>query len=405
MNRFLWIWFFISAGQLCAQRVIDVSGTWEGTLSVLNSSSLLKLVIHQNEEKLTGYVYTKSLDEKDSTKERFTGDIEGNKLSIVEVETIYKIGPGCLSRLDLAFSQTERKKLLTGKWRGDLSFKTCPPGTSGPVNLFQEKEIQPIQTIVKKPSVSSGQYDGIGSTLISELGNREYYGLIIGIDQYDDPQIQTLDNPVNDSKALYHVLNTYYSFTSQNLQLLENPTRAEIIDALDQLSQKITETDHVLIFYAGHGIWNEQLNQGYWLPADASLETKSAWLSNSTIRDYLGGIKSKHTLLISDACFSGGILKERGVESSKVILELYKMPSRKAMTSGTMTTVPDNSVFIHYLLKNLEYNEARLLSADHLFRNLKQAVIHNSPTGQVPQYGVIAFTGDEGGDFIFLKKE
>ena len=140
MNRFLWIWFFISAGQLCAQRVIDVSGTWEGTLSVLNSSSLLKLVIHQNEEKLTGYVYTKSLDEKDSTKERFTGDIEGNKLSIVEVETIYKIGPGCLSRLDLAFSQTERKKLLTGKWRGDLSFKTCPPGTSGPVNLFQEKE-------------------------------------------------------------------------------------------------------------------------------------------------------------------------------------------------------------------------------------------------------------------------
>ena len=111
MNRFLWIWFFISAGQLCAQRVIDVSGTWEGTLSVLNSSSLLKLVIHQNEEKLTGYVYTKSLDEKDSTKERFTGDIEGNKLSIVEVETIYKIGPGCLSRLDLAFSRDQSEKI------------------------------------------------------------------------------------------------------------------------------------------------------------------------------------------------------------------------------------------------------------------------------------------------------
>ena len=405
MKQFLWVWLFLLTGQLFAQKVIDVSGAWEGTLSVLNSSSLARLDIKQNGAELSGYVYTKSLDEKDSTKEWFTGNIAGNKLSLLEVETVYKVGPGCLSRLDLEFSQTEGKKVLTGKWRGDLSFKTCPPGTSGPVNLFQERKTLPVQTIVKKPSFSSEQYDRVGSTLVSELGNRRYYGLIIGIDQYDDPQIQTLDNPVNDSKALYEVLKTYYSFTSQNLQLLENPTRAEIIDALDQLSQKVTETDHVLIFYAGHGVWNEQLNQGYWLPTDASMETKSAWLSNSTIRDYLGGIKSKHTLLISDACFSGGILKERGVESSKVILELYKMPSRKAMTSGTMTTVPDNSVFIHYLLKNLENNEARLLSADHLFRSLKQAVIHNSPTGQVPQYGVIAFTGDEGGDFIFLKKE
>ncbi|MEQ8882799.1 MAG: caspase family protein, partial [Cyclobacteriaceae bacterium] len=221
-----------------------------------------------------------------------------------------------------------------------------------------------------------------------------------------DPEIQTLDNPINDATVLANVLTEKYAFGNEDLIFLENPGRADIIDALDELSDKATEKDNVLIFYAGHGIWNEKLNQGYWLPADASLDSKAQWLSNSTLRDYLGGIKSKHTLLISDACFSGGILKERSVEqSSKAMLELYKLPSRKAMTSGTMTTVPDESVFIKYLMKNLTENDSRLLSADQLFRNFKIAVIHNSPRGLVPQYGVIAFAGDEGGDFIFLKRD
>jgi hypothetical protein len=202
------------------------------------------------------------------------------------------------------------------------------------------------------------------------------------------------------------VLKTYYSFDKEDVLVLSNPNRAKIIDAMDALSTKVTERDNLLIFYAGHGIWNEQLNQGYWLPSNAALSSKADWLSNSTIRDYLRGINSKHTLLISDACFSGGILKERAVfENSRAILEVYRLPSRKAMTSGTLKTVPDQSVFIEYLLKNLIQNKSPLMSADQLFRQFKTAVINNSPNGQVPQYGPISQAGDEGGDFVFLRKE
>jgi hypothetical protein len=148
------------------------------------------------------------------------------------------------------------------------------------------------------------------------------------------------------------------------------------------------------------------MQQGYWLPSDALKDSKANWISNSTIRDYLRGIPSKHTLLISDACFSGGIFKERSIqESSAAILEMYKRKSRKAMTSGTMTTVPDNSIFIKYLIQNLESNESTLISADNLFQSFKIAVIHNSPVNQLPQYGVIRESGDEGGDFIFLREE
>jgi hypothetical protein len=72
------------------------------------------------------------------------------------------------------------------------------------------------------------------------------------------------------------------------------------------------------------------------------------------------------------------------------------------MTSGTMTTVPDNSVFMDYLMKRLTENQAKFISSQQLFDSFRAAVINNSSV--VPQDGVIAETGDEGGDFIFILK-
>ena len=72
------------------------------------------------------------------------------------------------------------------------------------------------------------------------------------------------------------------------------------------------------------------------------------------------------------------------------------------MTSGTLEEVPDKSVFMLYLNKRLEENTQQFISAEELFSSFKTAVLNNSPN--IPQYGEIKDTGDEGGDFIFVKK-
>lgn len=74
------------------------------------------------------------------------------------------------------------------------------------------------------------------------------------------------------------------------------------------------------------------------------------------------------------------------------------------MTSGALNQVPDKSVFLEYLIKRLEDNELKYLPAEQLFASFKLAVINNSPEEQVPQYGEVKETGDEGGDFIFIRK-
>jgi hypothetical protein len=236
------------------------------------------------------------------------------------------------------------------------------------------------------------------------LKKRKNFGLFISVSNYSDPSINDLDYPNKDSESLFKSLSQRYDFKPENSMILKDPTRTEIIEALDKLADKVMPTDQILIFYAGHGLWDDKLQQGFWLPRDAKKDSKAEWISNSTIRDYIRGINSKHTLLIADACFSGGIFKSRDVfsTSTKAAVELYKLPSRKAITSGTMTTVPDQSVFMRYLIKKLNDNNEPILTSGGLFSAIRDAVINNSTLGQVPQYGEIRESGDEGGDFIFV---
>ena len=231
-----------------------------------------------------------------------------------------------------------------------------------------------------------------------------YYGLIIGIDKYRDKNIPGLNNPISDAEKLYQTLIKYYHFEAENIQLVKDATRADIIRSLDKLATSVTPEDNLLIFYAGHGWWDDAANNGYWLPSDADENEKTNWFRNSTLVDYLKEIETKHTLLITDACFGGSIFKTRSAFGSKerAYEKLYELPSRKAMTSGNLSEVPDRSSFTKYLIRRLEENKDTYLSSEQLFSSFRLAVMNNSDA--IPMYGEIDKVGDEGGDFIFLKK-
>jgi hypothetical protein len=233
----------------------------------------------------------------------------------------------------------------------------------------------------------------------------KYYGLVIGINKYEDSNLPDLDNPISDAEKLYNILLQKYTFHDSDMILLRDAKWNDIVYALDYLAQRVTPEDNVLIFYAGHGHWDAKANVGYWLPSDAYLSTTANWFRNSTLVDYLKTIDSKHTLLITDACFAGSIFKSRsGFPNQERAYEvLYELPSRKAMTSGSMTEVPDRSSFTKYLIERLNENQETYLSSEQLFSSFRIAVINNSEA--LPQYGEIQNVGDEGGDFIFLKKK
>lgn len=233
----------------------------------------------------------------------------------------------------------------------------------------------------------------------------KFYAIIVGVDQYDDSEIIDLDNPVNDAKRFYNVLIDNYSYKKEDVVVMSNSTKDEFLIQLDRFSEILNEEDNLLVFFAGHGYWDENFSEGYWFLRDSKKNARRTWLANNTIQSYLRGIKAKNILLIADSCFSGSIFKGRsvGIENASAISEIYDTPSRKAMTSGNLSEVPDNSVFIEFLIKRLSENQQKFLTAGDLFSKLKIAVINNSVNAQIPQFGTITATGDEGGGFLFVR--
>ena len=239
----------------------------------------------------------------------------------------------------------------------------------------------------------------------TDLNNISYHALIIGINSYSHPKINDLSGPINDGQNLAKILQESYNFEKQNIKILKNPTRSQIIKAFDEYKKKLDESCNLLIFYAGHGKFDEETETGYWLPSDADFENTSNWIQNSSIRDYIKAIKTQHTLVISDACFAGSILRDFFPDAEKSINVIYKTKSRKALISGD-DEAPDKSVFVEYLIQYLKSIERPYFAAQDLFSKLKDPVINNSKTDQIPEYKSIHGTGDEGmqGDFIFSKK-
>jgi hypothetical protein len=241
------------------------------------------------------------------------------------------------------------------------------------------------------------------------IGN--YYALIIGVDKYKAPW-PALGNAVNDAKALEKTLRSYYKFDNFKTLYNEQATRDGIIKELEWLVANVKERDNVFIYYSGHGEYKKDLGKGFWVPVDAEGTSTSKFISNSDIQTYINGIKSKHTLLISDACFSGDIFRGNTIttpfeETEKYYREVHGLVSRQALTSGGLEPVMDggkegHSVFAYYLLKTLEGNQGKYFDASQLYTKIKIPVINNSE--QTPKFSPIKNAGDEGGQFIFIKK-
>jgi hypothetical protein len=283
--------------------------------------------------------------------------------------------------------------------------KIPPVSTIKQMVIEEEMNLELGSNDLKIEAVTvSGKKIETSVEVLYDISSAKYYALIIAVEEYDDPDINDLSQPLADATRFTTLLNNEYNFEREDITFLRNPTKADIIGTLHQMRNVITEEDNLLIYYAGHGWWDEEMTTGYWLPKDATRSNPVNWLPNTDLTNYLNVLKSKHTLLIADACFSGGIFVSRAAFNNVMSIEkLYKLTSRKAMTSGTLKEVPDKSVFIEYLIKRLDSNRQKYLSSEALYSSMKEAVMNNSPN--IPRYGTIQNVGDEGGDFIFIRRD
>jgi len=259
------------------------------------------------------------------------------------------------------------------------------------------------------------QWQGPKKSVETPYLSGKYHALIIGNAEYQDKKgvWDDLKTAENDAESMAAILKADYGF--ENIQLMKNVGRREIIHALDELSDIVEPNDNVLIYYAGHGHLEEDKNRGYWIPSDALGNDNSTYLRNSTIRDEINILaeRTKHTLVISDSCFSGALMRAgtRGQQEDTTKKGYYQKVANKksvqVLSAGGKEFVDDSyrnsghSPFTYFLINELKHNSKALLSLTELATNVSIAVANN--VDQTPESGVLLGAGDELGQFIFAK--
>ncbi len=237
----------------------------------------------------------------------------------------------------------------------------------------------------------------------SEWGFKgENYLLTIGIDKY--LHWKPLNNAVKDVRDITRLLTERYQFETGHLQTLvdDEATEDNIRKKLLDVKKSITTDDNLVVFFSGHGHYDSDLDEGYWVPANARKDNPSDYISNSDVLKWIRAIKTHHTLIIVDSCFSGTLVSQ---SRSEVLSEKY--PSARIFASGRKELVDDgvpgtNSPFAKAILSRLSHNTDRVLRASELIQNVTKSV--ESQAGQAPIEGRIKDAGDEGGEFVFHLK-
>ncbi len=162
-----------------------------------------------------------------------------------------------------------------------------------------------------------------------------------------------LINPVFDLNTISEELRNSYSVQSE---VIENATLNEILNKLrDYAKYDYGENENLMIFFAGHGNYDEIFNEGYVIAADSKPddEAKITCLSHSNLRTIINNIPCNHIILVMDVCF-GGTFDPLIASRSRAIADIYadisdvefisrkqKYKTRLYLTSGGKDYVPD----------------------------------------------------------------
>lgn len=226
--------------------------------------------------------------------------------------------------------------------------------------------------------------------------------LLIGIDKYENRK--QLNNCVRDLIDFRDILIEKYDFDENDITELfdSDATNLKIQDTFKAYIKSIDKTDSLVIFYSGHGEYDEYAKTGYWVPFDGN-DKYPSWITNEAILSYLNLINAKHIFLISDSCFSTSILN---ILTSKSNAEYSNRPSRWGLASAFKESYDakqgENSEFADAIIRFIT-NKEKDFRVTELIEFVKTAFSFN--VKQKPQGSPLMLSGHNGGEMLFTVKQ
>jgi len=232
-------------------------------------------------------------------------------------------------------------------------------------------------------------------------------------------QWSDLVNPVNDARTIAEELETNYGF---NTELVIDASQKEILAKLKEYARKsYRDGDQLLVFFAGHGKFDEYFGEGYVVCTDSEKddEGNKSYISHSSLRTIIGNIPCKHTFLVMDVCFGGTIdpfiatSTHRGMEPGMnynpdathedFVERKLKFKTRRYLTSGGKEYVPDGAPGAHSPFARKFLEALRNYGGPDRIITLGELVLFFDRLTPEPRFGEFG-TNEPGSDFLFIAR-
>ncbi|OGK85808.1 MAG: hypothetical protein A2X52_11070 [Candidatus Rokubacteria bacterium GWC2_70_16] len=236
------------------------------------------------------------------------------------------------------------------------------------------------------------------------------WAVVIGVGQYESPDVTRLQYAVPDAEALYQVLIGQGGFKKEHVLLLTDkterkPTLRNIKWALGTfLTRSAKKDDTVVVFFAGHGapevdprgIERDGLAK-YLAPSDVEPDDLySTALPMDELQTVFQRIEAERMVVFLDACYSGAAggrtfasKKTRATHVDDLFLERLTRSKGRAIVTASRPAevsleVPElgHGLFTYYLVQGLkgaaDLNRDGIVSLQELYEYVEQQVTQKS---------------------------
>ena len=215
--------------------------------------------------------------------------------------------------------------------------------------------------------------------------NDETFAIIFANEKYDTEA--NVEYAINDGEMFRNYCLRTLGIPEENIHFRKNATLNHIkneIAWIEKVAQAYDGEAKFIIYYAGHGIPDENTRAAYLLPTDGSGTNTATGYSLDEMYSKLGNTNAKNVTVFLDACFSGAVRGDGMLASARGVAVKVK---KNSVTTGNLvvfsaaqgdeTAYPYNEkghgMFTYFLLKKLQESKGEVTYGE-LAKYIKEQV-------------------------------
>lgn len=178
---------------------------------------------------------------------------------------------------------------------------------------------------------------------ITPENQTHFYALLIGINDYADPQVPDLGYCVEDAIGIKNAL-IYQGWNESDITLLldSQASKDNIIKKLQDIFSKANNQDFILVYYSGHGTVVPDTNgdeidgdDEAIVPWDFSFSDYSTLLLDDELGELFQSCPTEKGTIIFDSCNSGGFIN-KSIETSGIQVRTINTESKNPGLNGDL---------------------------------------------------------------------